>query len=179
MINNSMCLGMHLVINILGPDLFLRCQEPRILNVGSPKNNKLAKDKANLKTTTPFSRNQRSILTQSVSFPAKGVRADVMNKSIDVYPLKREAKDAQRNGTKSHSNHPNRHASTGVHSKEANKIGGASGRPTSLASTPSIRRSVVKKISVQSFMSVNTFHLLPYFMLKFVLACISLGSLVL
>lgn len=138
----------------MGPDLSLCGQEPRILNGASPKNNKLAKDKANLKTTTPFSRNPRSILTQSVSFPARGIRADVMSKSIDVYPLKREAKDAQRNGTKSHLSHPNRPASTGPHSKEANAIGGASGWPTSLTSTPSIRRSVVI-FSFQSFMSVK------------------------
>jgi hypothetical protein len=167
-----------LLLIFRGLILCLCGQEPRILNGGSPKTNKLAKDKANLKTTTPFSRNQRSILTQSVSFPARGVHADVMNKSIDVYPLKREAKDAQRNGTKSHLNHPNRRASTGLPSKEANTIGGASGWPTSLAATPSIRRSVVI-FSFQSFMSANTFHLLPYFILKCVLACISLESLVL
>ncbi|KAK7816424.1 dna damage-binding protein 1 [Quercus suber] len=131
-------------------------QETRTLNTGSPKNNKLAKDhKANLKATSPFSHNQR-LLTQSLSFPSRGVGSDVLNKSIEVYPVKKEVKHAQRNGTRSQASggpatstsrltHPNRPASIGLHSKEANTIGGTSGRQTSLASMPSIRCSVPGK----------------------------------
>uniref|UniRef100_A0A2N9GYB9 TPX2 C-terminal domain-containing protein n=1 Tax=Fagus sylvatica TaxID=28930 RepID=A0A2N9GYB9_FAGSY len=131
-------------------------KEPRTLNSGSPKSNKLAKDKANLKATTPFSRNQRSILTQSLSFPTRGVCTDVLNKSMEGYPVKAKLKDAQRNGTRpqasggpvtstSRLNHPNRPTSIGLHSKEANTIGGTPGRPTSLATMPSIRCSVPGK----------------------------------
>nr|POF11845.1 protein wvd2-like 4 [Quercus suber] len=131
-------------------------KETRTLNTGSPKNNKLAKDhKANLKATSPFSHNQR-LLTQSLSFPSRGVGSDVLNKSIEVYPVKKEVKHAQRNGTRSQASggpatstsrltHPNRPASIGLHSKEANTIGGTSGRQTSLASMPSIRCSVPGK----------------------------------
>ncbi|KAM4079310.1 hypothetical protein ACB094_09G108100 [Castanea mollissima] len=131
-------------------------KETRTLNSGSPKNNKLAKDhKANLKAASPFSRNQK-LLTQSLSFPSRGVCSDVLNKSIEVYPVKKEVKHAQRNGTRSQASggpatstsrltHPNRPASIGLHSKEANTIGGTSGRQTSLASMPSIRCSVPGK----------------------------------
>lgn len=131
-------------------------KETRTLNSGSPKNNKLAKDhKANLKATSPFSRNQ-GLLTQSLSFPSRGVCSDVLNKSIEVYPVKKEVKHAQRYGTRSQASgglatstsrltHPNRPASIGLHSKEANTIGGTSGRRTSLASMPSIRCSVPGK----------------------------------
>lgn len=175
-----------LLIIIFGLSVFCD-QETRTLNTGSPKNNKLAKDyKSNLKATSPFSRNQR-LLTQSLSFPSRGVCSDVLNKSIEVYPVKREVKHAQRNGTRSQASggpatstsrltHPNRPASIGLHSKEANTIGGTSGRQTSLASMPSIRCSVV------SFFWPYVPFMLPlllYFMLKCVLCCVSLGSLVL
>lgn len=68
--------------------------------------------------------------------------------------MTKEVKHAQRNGTRSQASggpatstsrltHPNRPASIGLHSKEANTIGGTSGRQTSLASMPRIRCSVV------------------------------------
>ncbi|XP_041027622.1 protein WVD2-like 4 isoform X2 [Juglans microcarpa x Juglans regia] len=117
-------------------------KEPGTLHGDSPKTNKLAKDKANLKATTPFSRNRKSVLSQSLSFPASGGHFDVTNKSIDVYPVKREAKHAQRHVASS-LNHPNSPASTGIPSKAANTtISGASGRRNSSASMPSIRRTV-------------------------------------
>lgn len=103
---------------------------PRIQNGDSPKNNKLAKDKSILKTTIPFSRSQKSMLNQSLSFPKKGVRVDIINKSIDVYPSKREDKDAQRNGTKSQ-------AFTGPISSTS--------RSNHLNRPASIRRSVLEK----------------------------------
>lgn len=69
-------------------------------------------------------------------FPSqkRGVRSDVMNKSIEVYPVKRDqAKHTQKQGTKSQ-------ASSGI---VTNTMSGAPGRQTSLASMPSIRRTVV------------------------------------
>ncbi|KAF5473449.1 hypothetical protein F2P56_010059 [Juglans regia] len=120
-------------------------KEPGTLHGDSPKTNKLAKNKANLKATTPFSRNRKSVLSQSLSFPARGGHFDVTNKSIDVYPVKREDKDAQRHVTSSLIN-PNSPASTGIPSKAANTtISGASGRRNSSASMPSIRRTVPGK----------------------------------
>ncbi|KAF5473971.1 hypothetical protein F2P56_005917 [Juglans regia] len=108
-------------------------KEPGNLHGGSPKNNRLGKDKPNPIATTTFSRSQRSILTQSLSFPSRGVRSDVMNKSIEVYPVKRDqAKHAQRQGTKSQ-------ASSGT---VTNTMSGAPSRRTSLASMPTIRRTV-------------------------------------
>ncbi|KAG6693891.1 hypothetical protein I3843_09G023600 [Carya illinoinensis] len=111
-------------------------KEPGNLHGGSPKNNRLGKDKPNPIATTTFSRSQRSILTQSLSFPSRGVCTDVMNKSIEVYPVKRDqAKHAQRQGTKSQ-------ASRGT---VTNTMSGTPGRRTSLASMPSIRRTVPGK----------------------------------
>ncbi|KAG2686772.1 hypothetical protein I3760_09G023000 [Carya illinoinensis] len=111
-------------------------KEPGNLHGGSPKNNRLGKDKPNPIATTTFSRSQRSILTQSLSFPSRGVCTDVMNKSIEVYPVKRDqAKHAQRQGTKSQ-------ASSGT---VTNTMSGTPGRRTSLASMPSIRRTVPGK----------------------------------
>ncbi|KAG2683156.1 hypothetical protein I3760_10G019400 [Carya illinoinensis] len=119
-------------------------KEPRTIHGDSPKTKKLAKDKANLKATTPFSRNRKSVLTQNLSLPARGGRFDVTNKSIDVYPVKREAKHAQRHVTSS-LNHPNSPASAGIPSKDAKTVSGASGRRYSSASMPSIGRTVPGK----------------------------------
>lgn len=122
-------------VNILGSNIFL-WQEPGTLHGNSPKTNKLAKDKANLKATTPFSRNRKSALTQSLSFPARGGASN-------VYPVKREAKHAQRHVTSS-LNHP-----------------------ISSASMPIIRRTVVVSFFfVFSFLSVWSFQFMPYLMLK-------------
>lgn len=134
--------------------LFATClyyQDPHVPNNGVSKG-KLAKDKPNLKGATPVSRIQRSILSQSLSFPARGARVDAMKKSIDVYPVKTEVKHTRGNATKaeapfpsSRSNNLNRRASTGIQSNDENKVGGASAvRRTTLASIPSMRSSAVR-----------------------------------
>ncbi|KAM1735641.1 hypothetical protein ACFX12_014089 [Malus domestica] len=122
-------------------------KNPHAPNNGFSKS-KLAKDKPIVKGATPFSRKERATLSQSRSFPAKGSRTDPMKKSIDVYPVKTEAKHARGNATKAEApisvsrlNNPTRRASTGVHSKDGNITGGAAIKRTSLASIPSIRSS--------------------------------------
>lgn len=126
-------------------------KDPHAPNNGVSKG-KLAKDKPNLKGATPISRIQRAILSQSLSFPARGARVDAMKKSIDVYPVKSEVKHTRSNATKAEApfpssrlSHQNRRASTGIHSNDENKAGGTSVRRTTLASIPSIRSSASGK----------------------------------
>ncbi|KAA8516834.1 hypothetical protein F0562_017348 [Nyssa sinensis] len=128
-------------------------------NAASLKTNKIAKDRPCLKGSAPFARNMRSSLTQSLSFPARGLCADVMKKSIDVYPVKSDAKHVRTNGAKaeyqfsngtvssaSRLNPTNRRASTGLNSKEVNTNGvRASARRTTLASVPSSHQSLSGK----------------------------------
>lgn len=124
-------------------------QDPHAPNNGFSKS-KLAKDKPNLKGITQIPRNQRAILSQSLSFPSRGSRGDPMKKSIDANPVKAVAKHARGNATKAEAHfsvsrlNPNRRASTGVYSKEENTTGGASLKRTSLAAIPSIRCSSVR-----------------------------------
>ncbi|KAJ6361955.1 hypothetical protein OIU78_002376 [Salix suchowensis] len=98
-------------------------KEPAPTKGTGSKNSKLAKDKPNVKGSGPFSHSQRPTLSQSLSFPAKGVRANNMRKSIEGHPLKTAAKLAQDEGTKSQvpfSNGTNRHAPIGANSKDSN-----------------------------------------------------------
>ncbi|CAN6577257.1 unnamed protein product [Malus baccata var. baccata] len=120
-------------------------KNPHAPNNGFSKS-KPAKEKPTVKGATPFPRKERALLSQSLSLPARGSRADPMKKSIDVYPVKTEIKHA-RGATKAEApisvsrlNNPTRRASTGVHSKDGNTTGDSIKR-TSLASIPSIRSS--------------------------------------
>ncbi|KAK9291286.1 hypothetical protein L1049_009475 [Liquidambar formosana] len=136
-------------------------KEPGAQNGGNLKNKKITKHQPDSKGPTLFSRNQRPNLSQSLSFPARGIHANLMKKSIDVYPakLKTDAKHSRPNGSEvpfsngsvtsaSHLNHPNRRVSNGVNSKEANTNGGgASARRTTLASIPSFQRPMSGKSS--------------------------------
>lgn len=126
-------------------------------NVGLSKNGKLAKDKPNLKGSAPFLRNQKpKVLSQSLSFPARGNHADALKKSIDGHPLKNGVKHGQENGAKAHhalssnglvtsvsrSNYPNKRAPTATNSKEAeSNSAGIPSRRATLASVSSIRRA--------------------------------------
>lgn len=132
-------------------------QDSQAANNGSSKNSKTTKDKI-LKSTAQSSRNQRAILSQSLSFPARGARADGMKKSVDGIPVKRETKHGRENGTKDETplangtvtslspslNRPNRRLTVaGVQSKKENKSDGASSRRATLTSMPSIKKSEV------------------------------------
>ncbi|KAG6772379.1 hypothetical protein POTOM_023785 [Populus tomentosa] len=108
-------------------------KEPALRKGAGSKNSKLAKDKPNVKGSGPFSHSQRPILSQSLSFPAKGVRANNMRKSIEGHPLKTAVKLARDEGTKvqvpfsngsvtssPRFNQANRLAPAGANSKESN-----------------------------------------------------------
>ncbi|XP_027349347.1 protein WVD2-like 4 [Abrus precatorius] len=61
------------------------------------KNNKSAKEKPILKGLTSMSEKQKPTLSQSLSFPAKSVGEDALQKSIDGYLVKTKAKHFQVN----------------------------------------------------------------------------------
>lgn len=112
-------------------------------NGGSLKSSKVAKDLPNSKSPAPFACNTRRSITQSPSFPARGLRTDVMKKSADGQPMKAYAQSTRANGRKSEFsvsasngsrvNPTNRRNSTGPNSKEN---GGTSSRRTTLPSLP-------------------------------------------
>uniref|UniRef100_A0A2P2LLF3 Uncharacterized protein LOC105138210 n=1 Tax=Rhizophora mucronata TaxID=61149 RepID=A0A2P2LLF3_RHIMU len=119
-------------------------------------NKKLAKDKPNMKGIASVSHNKRAILSQSLSFPARGFHADNMRKSIDGNPKKTIAKNARDDGAKaqapssnrssaslSHSSQPNRRASKGLNSNEPNTNSGkAFHRHTTSATMPNSQQAV-------------------------------------
>ncbi|XVF07493.1 hypothetical protein REPUB_Repub06bG0143800 [Reevesia pubescens] len=134
-------------------------KEPGDLTAGNSKNSKVSKDKSNLRSAVPISHNQRPVMSQSLSFPARRVHGDGLMKSIDGYPEKTGLKHAQEKGTKvqapssngsvsslSRLNHPNRRGSINLDSKPANKNGaGVAARRTTLASLPSNKQAVPAK----------------------------------
>ncbi|XVF55907.1 hypothetical protein PTKIN_Ptkin06aG0073900 [Pterospermum kingtungense] len=125
---------------------------------GNAKMSKVTKDKSNLRSAVPVSRNQRPVLSQSLLFPARRVHGDGLRKSIDGCAEKTDLKHAQEKATKvqasssgsvpslSRSSHPNRRGSINLDSKPANSNGGGvTGRRTTLASLPSNRQAVPTK----------------------------------
>ncbi|XP_015900430.1 protein WVD2-like 4 isoform X1 [Ziziphus jujuba] len=128
---------------------------PHAGNNGFSKNSNITKDKpTTMEGTASFARNQKAILSQSISFPARGARDDGLKKSIEAMSVK----NGGGNGTKmetpfskgvvtsgSRLYNPNRRASAGVQTKEQNTTSRASVRRTSLAAKPSTKRSLSMK----------------------------------
>ncbi|KAK9026671.1 hypothetical protein V6N11_039505 [Hibiscus sabdariffa] len=132
-------------------------KEPGNVSGVNGKSIKVTKDKPHLKNAVPVTRNQRAVLSQSLSFPARRVHEDALVKSIDGYKEKADPKHAQEKNSKVHvssSNgsvlslsrlsHPNRRGSAHVDSKNANG-GGATSRRNTLASLPSTKQAVPAK----------------------------------
>lgn len=146
-------------VNVSANKITKRLKESLTPDGVNSKSSKVAKDKAILKGSASFTRSQKPVLSQSSFFPSRGAHADALKKSIDVYPIKRDAKQALVNRVKgqgpsfngtvnsvSRLNQPNTCASTGVETKEV-KTNGVSVRPTTLASVSSIRKSAPVKSS--------------------------------
>ncbi|XP_022151391.1 protein WVD2-like 4 isoform X2 [Momordica charantia] len=120
---------------------------------GPSKINKLAKEKPTITGFAPSPRTNRRILSQSLSFPARGVSTDVMDKSIDKYPVKTVAKRTGENGIKSRtqasedsqSKNPSKNALNRVISRGVNKNAGSSALRSSLAAIPGNRSSISEK----------------------------------
>ncbi|PSS24396.1 Protein WVD2-like [Actinidia chinensis var. chinensis] len=87
-------------------------------NGGSLKMTTVVKDRPKSKVLAPLGCNTRRSISQSVSFPARGVCEDVMKKSIDGYPVRTVTKNFRANGTSATRLNANRRASTGLNSKE-------------------------------------------------------------
>ncbi|OMO68646.1 hypothetical protein COLO4_29512 [Corchorus olitorius] len=112
------------------------------------KNSKVTNNKSNLKTAVSFSRNQRPVLSQSLSFPARRGNGDGLLKSIDGYPGKTDVKGSKvqapsSNGSLSRLNNPNRRGSINLDSKPTN-VNGVTPRRNTLASLPGNRQTVAK-----------------------------------
>lgn len=126
---------------------------------GVSKITKAVKDKQ-LKSTNPSSRSQRVVLSQSLSFPARGSRGDGMKKSVDGLLVKKEAKNARENGTRavptfatngtvtsaSALSRSSRRASAAVQPKEEIKHNSPSARRATLTSMPSVKQSSSGKL---------------------------------
>lgn len=79
------------------PEIDFSKEDTSSTGVGAPKHKKLFKDKLNVKGTAPSAQNRKPVLSQSLSFPAKGIRANGMRKSIDAVPIKAETKHSRAN----------------------------------------------------------------------------------
>ncbi|CAN4113923.1 unnamed protein product [Withania somnifera] len=130
--------------------------QKKLATVGTTKNSKIVKDEASLRGTAALTRSKKVSISQSLSFPARGVSSDVMRKSIDVYPKKSDAKEVKTKGVNnetslskgssaSSSNLSSRGVSGGV-LKNANTNGdAATSRRATIAAVPSLRQCMSGK----------------------------------
>lgn len=114
-----------------------------------------ANDKATSKGRVPLASNTSRGLSQSISFPARGVRPDLMKKSIDGLLVKNKAQATRANGPKNAGKNVNesvsvsilkpvnRRASSSMTLKENGS--GESSRRTTIVSVPSVQRSLSGK----------------------------------
>ncbi|XP_038905912.1 protein WVD2-like 4 isoform X1 [Benincasa hispida] len=129
--------------------------------VGSSKNNKLAKEKPTLTGFAQSPRPNRRVLSQSLSFPARGASTDVMDKSIDKYPVKTVTKRTGENGIKSRTQiseesqmkNSSKNALNRVMSKGVNKNTGINAHRSTLTSIPGNHSSTSVKNSSVNEMS--------------------------
>ncbi|KAE8731136.1 TPX2 family protein, putative isoform 3 [Hibiscus syriacus] len=78
----------------------LTIMEPGNPSDGNAKNIKVTKDKPNLRSSVPVTRNQRLVQSQSLSFPARRVHGDALAKNVDGYKEKDDPKHAQEKSSK-------------------------------------------------------------------------------
>lgn len=121
--------------------------QSKVSTATSSKASRQNKDQASSRGPAALARAKRttSSLTQSLSFPAKGVNSDVMRKSIDVYPKKLNAKGSLPNSTAkpvSHSSAAGRRVSGVLKSANIN-VGGTTSRRKTLPAASSLHQSVV------------------------------------
>lgn len=88
---------------------------------GTSKNSKLSRSKSSLRGTDQASHNQRPLMSQSLSFPAKGVQANGLRKSVDGYPGKIDIKPAEANAKVGNAASYNGSSSLLARLSEANK----------------------------------------------------------
>ncbi|KAL5708999.1 hypothetical protein ACHQM5_019736 [Ranunculus cassubicifolius] len=124
--------------------------------LGGVKNGANVKDqKSSRKGSIPVGQTKKSSLSQSMSFPARGVVGNGLKRSLDAKPVKT---DAKLNGTDSKPSvyarlsHPTRRVLTGAGVVEAKtSVDGVPARRATLATVPITRRSVPNKpVSVKA-----------------------------
>nr|GMD88014.1 protein WVD2-like 4 [Ipomoea batatas] len=127
------------------------------------KGSRQKKDQASSRGSAAMARAKRTTsLTQSLSFPTKGVSSDVMRKSIDVYPKKLSAKGSFSNAIEKpvpHSSPAGRRASGGVLKSANINVGGTTNRRKTLPAASSVHESTVNSgntISANETESKNT-----------------------
>ncbi|KAK7337341.1 hypothetical protein VNO77_17908 [Canavalia gladiata] len=101
-----------------------RAKEPGGRASVASKNNKTGKDKSILKGVTSISQKLKPTLSQSLSFPAKSVGEDALQKSIDGYLVK-NVKHFQGNGIRGDATirHSNKSTNSEVNSQAKTNIG--------------------------------------------------------
>ncbi|KAL8095002.1 hypothetical protein AgCh_036488 [Apium graveolens] len=128
--------------------------ESKMSNLGeasgvNSKNSKTSK-RPTLNKAATMTRKEKPSLTQSRSFPAKGIRASAISKSVDAYPTQSSAKHSGASRLKGEARVANgtaasvsRRASTGVSTKGVGKTAvSASIRQSTSAALPSSQKPV-------------------------------------
>lgn len=116
----------------------------RAANKKASKSKKPSKDNANLKRITPAAPTRRSVLSQSISFPARGSRANDTKRSIEGSQVKADPKPVTVRASKgSTTSVTNKQASKKLDLKESKLNGSAD--PVTQTTTGS-RHSLVKLI---------------------------------
>lgn len=133
-----------------GTVLESKMSNPGEVSGANSKNSKTSK-RPTLNKATTMARKEKPSLTQSRSFPAKGLRASAISKSVDGHPMQSNAKHSGASRSKVEARLVNgtaasvsRRASTGVSTKGAGRsAGSASIRQTTSVSLPSVRQAMV------------------------------------
>ncbi|MCD7455221.1 hypothetical protein HAX54_027433 [Datura stramonium] len=126
---------------------------------GTKKNNKMTKDQASATGSSALTRSKKGSMAKSLSFPARGVNADVTRKSIDACTKKSDFKPWIPNGVTHEASHSNgtvlssasrltpatKGASAGVMKCSSPKGGGTTSRRITTGSVPSLRQSLSGK----------------------------------
>lgn len=109
----------------------------------SSKSTKSSKKESNPRISVAFGRSTRASLSQSLSFPSRGRHADIMKRSIEVYPTKSEVRQSQKNSSKVES----RVAEGSGSGRRINPVGkkpfpGVNGKPTLTQSSVQIQSNL-------------------------------------
>lgn len=134
-----------------GTVLESKMSNPGEVSGHNSKNSKTIK-RPTLNKATTMTRKEKPNLTQSQSFPSKGLGANAISKSVDGYPTQSNAKHSGASGSKGEARLANgtaasvsRRASTGVSTKGAGRSAGSvSIRQSTSTSLPSVRQSMVQ-----------------------------------
>lgn len=109
-------------------------------------NNKVLRNKSDVKGKTPHANSRGPALSQSLSFPAKGIRASGMKKSVDGIPIKADSKHARGSGPSVSSGPVSRHVTSQSSSKETTVNGNKSSFSRgSAADSTGFQRSSVRR----------------------------------